>query len=83
MILSRGSASVTTCLDTLSRGPFLMRAIEAGHKYDFCFIDGAHTWDTDGFAFCLVDRMLRPGGWIIFDDLNWTHAHSPTLANRG
>lgn len=38
--------------------------------YDFCFIDGAHTWDTDGFSFFLVEKLLLPGGWILFDDLN-------------
>lgn len=39
--------------------------------YDFCFLDGAHTWVDDGFAFFLVDKLLRPGGWILFDDLPW------------
>lgn len=39
--------------------------------YDFVFIDGAHTWDTDALAFALVDRLLMPGGWILFDDLSW------------
>jgi predicted O-methyltransferase YrrM len=39
--------------------------------FDFVFIDGAHTWDVDGFAFLLVDRLLKPGGWILFDDLEW------------
>lgn len=47
--------------------------------FDFAFIDGAHTWDVDGFAFQLVDRMLRPGGWILFDDLDWSLASSPSL----
>jgi predicted O-methyltransferase YrrM len=42
--------------------------------FDFCYIDGAHTWDGTGFSFFLVDLMLRPGGWIIFDDLDWTIA---------
>ena len=48
-------------------------------KFDLCYIDGAHQWATDGFAFFLVDRLLKPGGWIIFDDLDWTvasHSHS-------
>lgn len=40
--------------------------------YDFVFIDGAHTWEDDGFAFFLVDKLLRPDGWILFDDLSWT-----------
>jgi predicted O-methyltransferase YrrM len=39
--------------------------------YDFCFLDGAHTWDVDGFTFYLVDKLLRPGSWILFDDLGW------------
>ena len=50
-------------------------------SFDFCYIDGAHSWYVDGFAFFLVDRLLRPGGWIIFDDLNWTYDKSPTLRN--
>jgi predicted O-methyltransferase YrrM len=40
-------------------------------RYDFAFIDGAHTWDVDALAFALTDRLLRPGGWILFDDLDW------------
>jgi predicted O-methyltransferase YrrM len=40
-------------------------------RYDFVFIDGAHTWDVDALAFLLADRLLRPGGWILFDDLDW------------
>lgn len=39
--------------------------------FDFVFIDGAHTWDVDGLAFLLVDKLLKPGGWILFDDLHW------------
>lgn len=39
--------------------------------HDFVFIDGAHTWVDDGFAFFLVDRLLQPGGRVLFDDLSW------------
>jgi predicted O-methyltransferase YrrM len=48
-------------------------------RFDFCYIDGAHTWAVDGLAFFLVERLLRPGGWILFDDMNWTFAKSQTL----
>lgn len=48
-------------------------------QFDFCYIDGAHNWFVDGLAFFLVDRLLRAGGWIVFDDLDWTYATSPTL----
>ena len=40
-------------------------------QFDFCFLDGAHNWFVDGFAFLLADKLLRPGGWFIFDDLRW------------
>ena len=40
--------------------------------YDFVYIDGAHTWDVDALAFALADRLLVPGGWMLFDDLDWT-----------
>ena len=48
-------------------------------QFDLCYIDGAHDWATDGFAFFLVDRLLAPGGLIIFDDLDWTYAKSLAL----
>jgi predicted O-methyltransferase YrrM len=41
-------------------------------QFDLCYFDGGHTWDVTGFGFLLVDMLLRPGGWIIFDDLDWT-----------
>jgi predicted O-methyltransferase YrrM len=59
----------------------LMKLLEENPapRFDFCYFDGAHSWSVDGFAFFLVDRLLIPGGWIIFDDLDWTYASSPTL----
>lgn len=44
--------------------------------FDFVFIDGGHTWDSDGFSFLLADRLLKPGGWILFDDVNWKPSFS-------
>jgi predicted O-methyltransferase YrrM len=59
----------------------LMKMLEAEPqpRFDLCYIDGAHSWATDGLAFFLVDRILAPGGWIVFDDLDWTFATSPGL----
>jgi predicted O-methyltransferase YrrM len=59
----------------------LMRLLEDDPtpRFDFCYLDGAHTWDDDGFAFFLVERLLRPGGWLLLDDLDWTFDNSPTL----
>ena len=40
--------------------------------YDFVFMDGAHFWETDACAFFLVMKLLKPGGWILFDDYMWS-----------
>lgn len=61
---------------------FLMEHMEqGGETFDFCFIDGSHTWDVDGYAFLLVERLLRPGGVVLFDDLDWSYATSHALKN--
>lgn len=49
-------------------------------RFDFAYIDGGHTWDATGFGFLLVDKLLVPGGWMLFDDLDWTIASSPSVA---
>ncbi len=40
-------------------------------QFDLCYYDGGHNWDMTGFGFFLVDMLLKPGGWIIFDDMDW------------
>lgn len=50
--------------------------------YDFCYIDGGHNWGTTGFGFFLVEKLLKKDGWILFDDLHWTLAESPSLKNK-
>jgi predicted O-methyltransferase YrrM len=55
------------------------RSDEAGNcepAYDFCYLDGAHDWTIDGLAVVLVERLLRPGGWLLLDDLGWSYADS-------
>ncbi len=68
---------------------FLKKQIEAQTKdlrceplYDFCFIDGAKNWTIDSSAFFLVDKLLKPGGWIVFDDLQWNYASKLAKGKR-
>ena len=42
-------------------------------EYDFIFLDGAKNWSTDGLAAVLAERLLRPGGWLLLDDLGWSY----------
>lgn len=51
-------------------------------RFDFVFLDAGHVWDVTGFAFFLVDLMLVPGGWLLFDDLDWSYATSPSLSAK-
>lgn len=76
-------SSATVYFEPTSYTWRLMRMLEEDPtpRFDLCYIDGAHSWFVDGFAFFLVDRLLRPGGWIVFDDLDWTYATSPRLAD--
>lgn len=39
--------------------------------FDLCLIDGAHEFEPDALAFTLVAKLLKPGGWIVLDDLNF------------
>jgi predicted O-methyltransferase YrrM len=73
------SAFVTPVFAERSYTWELMKLIERHTKdgvteaqFDFVFIDGGHTWDSDGFSFLLADRLLKPGGWVLFDDVIWT-----------
>ena len=45
-------------------------------KFDLCYLDAGHTWDTTGFGFVLTDMLLRPGGIVVFDDLDWNMNNS-------
>jgi len=51
-------------------------------QFDFCFFDGGHTWDTTGFGVVLVDMLLRPGGLILLDDMDWTMEGSKYYQNN-
>jgi len=45
---------------------------EPTRTFDLCYIDGGHTWADTGFAFCLLRNLIRPGGWVVFDDISHT-----------
>lgn len=67
----------------------LMKLVQSSTKagicapiYDFTFLDGAHTWEADSSAFFLATKLLKPGGWMLFDDVMWTinsSEHAKTL----
>jgi predicted O-methyltransferase YrrM len=51
-------------------------------EFDLVYLDGAHTWNVDGFAFLLAERLLAPGGVIVLDDLSWSFATSQSTCTK-
>lgn len=57
--------------------------------FDYVFLDGAHTFAVDGLSYFLCDLLLRPDGYIDFDDYNWRlrgssldPEHIPAIASQ-
>jgi predicted O-methyltransferase YrrM len=48
--------------------------------YDFAYLDGCKNFSVDGLAVVMIEKLLRPGGWLLMDDLEWTYAANPWIA---
>lgn len=69
----------------VSKGDYnwdLMKIIDKKEnlKYDYVYLDGAHTLTIDGLAFVLIDKLLNVGGFIEFDDYGWSIGKSPSCS---
>ena len=51
--------------------------------YDFCYLDGSKNFNVDGLAVVLIERLLRPGGWLLLDDLGWTYEDNRYIRPTG
>jgi len=50
--------------------------------YDVIYLDGAHVYTIDGPTLPLLIQMMKPGGYLILDDIDWTLAKSPTCNTK-
>ena len=48
--------------------------------YDFVYLDGSKNFNVDGLAVVLIEKLLRPDGWLLMDDLEWTYEDNPWIA---
>ena len=46
--------------------------------FDYIFLDGAHTFPIDALTFFICDLLLQKGGYIDFDDYDWSLKSSPS-----
>lgn len=60
----------------------LIEAQQGRPMFDLVYIDGAHTFIHDALAFFLCDRLLTPGGVIVFDDYDWSFSISTYMQGR-
>jgi predicted O-methyltransferase YrrM len=47
----------------------LPELLREGERFDFAFIDGMHLFDYTMVEFFYIDRMLKAGGLVAFDDI--------------
>lgn len=45
-------------------------------KYDLVIHDSSKDWTQLSSGFFLTDKLLKPGGWIVWDDVYWTYANA-------
>ena len=59
---------------TIMRGEsgVMLRTLPCEEKYDFIYIDGSHRAQDVLEDAVLAWRLLKPSGFMIFDDFNWT-----------
>ena len=48
-------------------------------KFDLAYIDGGHVFHLDAPATCILKEYCKPGGYMIFDDYNWSLSKSPSM----
>lgn len=50
-----------------------------GGVWDAIYLDGAHTFPVDAPVACVLKEMVKVGGYLVFDDVKWSLASSPTM----
>lgn len=50
----------------------LFEMLEKGEQFDVIYVDGHHTFYIDLPAIMLADKLLKPGGHLLLDDMQWT-----------
>jgi len=50
----------------------LFEMLERGEQFDAIYVDGHHTFYIDLPAILLADKLLKPGGYLLLDDIPWS-----------
>ena len=47
--------------------------------FDFVYLDGGHAFHHDAPSCLVLKEMIKPGGYLVFDDMYWTFNASPVM----
>lgn len=59
---------------------FQMRNDNLDGFFDVVYLDGSHSFAHDATACCLLKELLKPNGYIVFDDVFWSYDKNPESA---
>lgn len=59
---------------------FQMRNDNLDGIFDVVYLDGSHSFLHDAAACCLLKELLKPNGYIVFDDVFWSYDKNQKLA---
>lgn len=59
---------------------FKMRNDSLNGIFDVVYLDGAHSFSYDAAACCLLKELLKPDGYMVFDDIFWSYSQNENLA---
>lgn len=48
--------------------------------FDLAYIDGGHVFHLDAPAAAVLKELCKPGGYMLFDDWEWTLGGSPSIS---
>lgn len=63
---------------SLSELLFEMRNNNENGMFDIVYLDGSHSFIHDGLTCCLLKELIKPEGYLVFDDVFWTYEKSPS-----
>jgi predicted O-methyltransferase YrrM len=71
-----GFDSIVTCIAN-DAAAVLDEFLVSGNKFDFAFVDHSHTYQDVSIACSCLDKIINPGGFILFHDYNDSRNKKP------